>query len=437
MKKLILFTLLALLTASCLPRDVQVPQSPLLSTLERKSGLIAYIGADGNVYVSDQSGNKLSQLTKDAEATQSDDYNLYQFPTWSLDGTQLAFVGTRTKSANTTAKIFVADIDADKVNEIYSSETEYPIYLNWSPDDANVSFISTSVGGQSLILQSAPTDGGERTIIDTGSPFYWSWAPNGRTLITHAGGASTSTVPEHLSFIQIQDSGIVEDGIDTVPASFQAPAWSPDGSHILMTRSEDDKNEIILTDGTGAYEKTLGSFEINTAFGWSGDSKKIAFIDGAQAMSAGTIGELNVLNIETDEKVSVGENVIAFFWSPDGKKLAYYVPFMANSSGSGSGSGSGSNSSAQQLILQLNMLDVETRESRELFTYQPTEQFTNILPYFDQYHQSNTIWSPDNNNLVLSFLDPDGNPGIAVVAASGQLQPRFLAQGYLAFWSWK
>jgi hypothetical protein len=39
--------------------------------------------------------------------------------------------------------------------------------------------------------------------------------------------------------------------------------------------------------------------------------------------------------------------------------------------------------------------------------------------------------------MVLSFLDPDGNPGIAVVAASGQLKPRFLAQGYLAFWSWK
>ncbi len=56
MKKLLVFALSALLLASCLPKDVQIPQSPLLSTLERKSGLISYIGSDGNMYVSDQGG---------------------------------------------------------------------------------------------------------------------------------------------------------------------------------------------------------------------------------------------------------------------------------------------------------------------------------------------------------------------------------------------
>jgi hypothetical protein len=83
------------------------------------------------------------------------------------------------------------------------------------------------------------------------------------------------------------------------------------------------------------------------------------------------------------------------------------------------------------------MLDVISGESRELFTFRPSSQFAAILPYFDQYHQSATIWSPDSNNLVLSFTDAENNPGIAVVAASGQLEPRLLAQGFLAFWSWK
>jgi hypothetical protein len=87
-------------------------------------------------------------------------------------------------------------------------------------------------------------------------------------------------------------------------------------------------------------------------------------------------------------------------------------------------------------LVELHVLDVTSGESRELFTYRPTQQFLSILPYFDQYHQSATIWSPDNNNLVLSFLGESG-PGIAVVAASGKLEPRFLTQGYLAFWSWE
>jgi len=289
-------------------------------------------------------------------------------------------------------------------------------------------------------LQSAPVDGRERTIIDTGSPYYWSWSPNSHALITHSGGSSTSTTPDHIAFIQLQDSGIIEDGLDTIPGSFQAPAWSPDGSHILLTRLQDGNKEIVLTDKSGTYEKTLATIKLNTAFGWSSDSKHIAFIDSTQTLSAGTIGDLYVVDIDTDKKVSIGKDVVSFYWSPNGEKLAYYVPLLSGDSANNNNNGnnsSGSNSNTQKLLLQLNMLDIKTGKSRELFTYQPSDQFTNTLPYFDQYQQSATIWSPDNNNLVLSFIDSNAKPGIAVVAASGQLQPRILADGYLAFWSWK
>jgi Tol biopolymer transport system component len=155
------------------------------------------------------------------------------------------------------------------------------------------------------------------------------------------------------------------------------PSYSPQ-EH--QTRVDDqDQREIILTDDKGTFEKTLGTFEVNAAFAWSPDSSQVAFIAGRRAINAGTIGDLHVVNIETSVETIKEEDVYAFFWSPDGEKLAY----------------------------------------------------------FDQYHQSATIWSPDNNNLVLSFLTSSGSPGIAVVAASGQLEPRILAKGYLAFWSWK
>jgi hypothetical protein len=85
----------------------------------------------------------------------------------------------------------------------------------------------------------------------------------------------------------------------------------------------------------------------------------------------------------------------------------------------------------------LKIVDVAAKESKELFTFQPTEQFFAILPYFDQYHQSATIWSPDNNNLVLPLVFNDGTSNIAIVPASGSMEPRIMAPGYLAFWSWK
>jgi TolB protein len=438
MKKILIFALTALLAASCLPRDMQMPQSPLLSTLERKSGLIAYLGIDGNMYVSDQGGKAPKQLTDDALIPESQGGPLlyYQYPTWSRDGSQLAFVGVGAEGGQTSSKLLIANMDDDSVENIYSSESEHPIYLNWSPDNANVSFISSNVSGQNLILQSVPAEGGERTILDTGSPYYWSWSPDGSVMIVHAGGAAASS-PEHLAFLNVDATTVTEQGLDSTPASFQAPAWSPDGSRIAFARVTGEENEIIVTDAAGQNPEKIGSFAEKTAFAWSGDGTRFAYIDGVQALDAGTIGSLHVMDMETSEEIVKDANIIAFFWSPSGEELAYFVLLQAQSEENSSTDSGDAAQTTPQFVLELNVLDVTSGESRELFTYRPTQQFLSLLPYFDQYHQSVTIWSPDNNNLVLSFLGGSGDPGIAVVAASGNLEPRFIASGYLAFWSWK
>lgn len=438
MRKVVTFIASALLMASCLPRDMQVPQSPLLSTLERKSGLISYIGADGNMFVSDQGGGSLKQLTEDAviPENQGDPVLYYQYPTWSRDGRQLAFISISSDGEGTKSKVMIANMDDDSVNEVYTSESEHPVYLNWSPDNTNLSFISNTISGQNLILQSVSSAGGERRILDTGSPYYWSWAPDGSVMIVHAGGAAASA-PQHLAFLNVgsETTTVTEYGLESTPGAFQAPAWSPDGSRIALARIEGDKNEVIVTDAAGENPKTIGTFTEKTAFAWSSDGSRFAYIDGEQALDAGTIGPLHVVDMETSKEIVQDENIVAFFWSPSGEEIAYFILLQTQAEGSGE---TGSSTQAgPQYVLNLKVLNVTSGESRDLFTYRPTQQFLSILPYFDQYHQSATIWSPDNNNLVLSFLGQSGAPGIAIVAASGNLEPRLLAQGYLAFWSWE
>lgn len=437
MKKVFVFIVSTLLVTACLPRDMQVPQSPLLSALERKSGLIAYIGSDGNMYVSDQAGGSLTQLTDDAliPENQGEPLLYYQYPTWSRDGSQVAFVGLRSDGEQAETRVIVANVDDDSVEDVYTSESEHPIYLNWSPDNKNITFISTNVTGQNIILQSVPAQGGERTVLDAASPYYWSWAPDGSVMIVHAGGAQAS-VPQHISFLDVESSVVTEQAVDAMPGVFQAPAWSPDGSRIALARVADEENQVIVTDAAGENPKEVGTFTEKTAFAWSNDSTRLAYIDGVQALDAGTIGSLHVVDMETSEEIVKEEDIIGFFWSPSGEEIAYFILLQTQAEGSSSG-GSGETAQTPQFALTLKVLDVTNGESRELFTYRPTPQFLNVLPYFDQYHQSATIWSPDNNNLVLSFVNNEGSPGIAIVAASGNLEPRLLAPGYLAFWSWE
>ena len=433
-RSLLIFGFLALVLSSCLPQDIQIPQSPLLSTLERKSGLIAYIGPDGNIYVSDQGGGQLKAMTEDAQISenQSAPSRIYQTPSWSSDGQKLAFVGLSRKGTQNTTELYVADLEEDTPTKIYSGTNEASFYLYWAPDNSSVSILSSTASGQSLILQSVPVTGGERLVLDTGAPYYWSWAPDGRVMVVHAGGASAAS-PERMAFLQV-DSEVIEDDLQLVPASFQAPAWSPDGSQILLAaRDASGEESVVITDAAGHLQKNLGTFTGEAAFAWSRDGEKVAFITSDQLMDQGLLGSLHVVNLTTSEEIVQDRPVFAFFWSPDNEKIAYFVPFLNNSAPQDGESGS----STQSIVLQLNILDVTTGENHELFTFIPTQEFLGVLAYFDQYHQSNTIWSPDNNNLVLSFLDGDGQPGIAVVAASGQLEPRLLAPGILAFWSWK
>src|ERR1700745_1042065 len=76
--------LLALLVSACLPDGLRVPQNQLSGLLERKSGLIAYLGTDGNIYTIDQAGQRKTQITKDAFVSNTD-FMFYGLPTWSPD----------------------------------------------------------------------------------------------------------------------------------------------------------------------------------------------------------------------------------------------------------------------------------------------------------------------------------------------------------------
>lgn len=431
-----LLTVGAWLAAACLPEGVRVPQSPMLRLLERKVGLIAYVGADGNIYTIDQAGNKQTPLTTDAD---EDSQRRYDFPTWSPDGQRVAFVGVDQSSGATRATLYTAERDGENVVEAFASETSTPFYLYWSPDSQHVSFLSGTSGGATLTLDLVPAAGGEAKTLDVGNPFYWSWAPDGKSMLIHVNGATQYDSGARLAMLTLEDT-VVEDAFGVKPALFQAPEITPDGSQVLFAaEGEDGEPSLILSDRSGAEQKVLTTYEGTVAFALSPDGKRVAYIRTGQPR-LGALGQLTIVDLSGKaEPIEIEEErVLAFFWAPDSEQVAFFVPTAVQPQpGSDIPTQQGQNGQEVQIILSLSVANARSGEVREVAPFFPTFQLLNLLPYFDQYHRSATIWSPDSNNLVLSAYDPDGNPGVWLAPSDGNLDPRFLAPGTLGFWSWK
>jgi TolB protein len=221
------------------------------------------------------------------------------------------------------------------------------------------------------------------------------------------------------------------------PSYFQAPAWAPDGSAFLVAaETEEGEEALLLADRGGSIQKKLASISGEIAFSWSPDSQRIAYVTQSldKEGQGGETRLLTVLQVDgSGEPISVtDELVMAFFWSPDGRKLAYFIPTLVSVPDEAS-----QETGEPIVVLSLNILDVVSGKSIEIHQFFPTQQFVNILPYFDQYQHSTTLWSPDSRKLVIGALYEDQESGIYMIEASGKLVPRFLTEGEVGFWSWR
>lgn len=430
----VLSLVLSLLVTACLqvPDLASGEQSRFLGFFERKSGRVVYVGVDGNIYTNDQGGRDEQAVTTDATFPTQEEpdrpFTYYQLPAWAPNGEQLAFVGINgANQAVESSRIFTANAASEQPSrtEIFNSTTRTPVYLYWSPDNLNVSFLSSSAAGQ-VILQMTSPDGERTQILDVGQTLYWSWAPDGQQLLMHINGSSPF---DRLSFLTVQGD-VIEQKLDYELSPFQAPAWSPDGSLLALAGATDTADRaIVVTDNLGRFQEQIDTVEENqlVAFGWSPNSEKLAYIVGP-GDSGTAVGPLRVHDVAGDAtRIRIDEQVAAFFWAPNSELLAYFVPLPDPSADEAS--------QQQSLLLALRMLNLTTGVSNELAVFRPTAAFLNMITTFDQYQHSAQLWAPDSKNLVVSGNISSPNPEIMIVSTEPTLQPRVIANGFVAYWS--
>ncbi len=368
------------------------------------------------------------------------DDHFYEFPAWSPDGSQIAALGNDRSGGGVFLLHDVESASAEQ--ELYFSQTRRPFYLYWSPDGKQISFLANNpIDGIGLNIIGA-TVGQESKEIASGSPLYWNWAADSRQLLIHSGDQDDDS-----RLVMIDNAG--EDQAPGIPSPgfFQAPGISPSGQFWAYAQLREGGLSWITIDdqinGEQNAERHAGAIALN----WSPVSDKLAYISGSDDGEFSFWGPLRMLDTASGETRLLSSNlVLAFFWSPDGKKI---LTITVPSSGGLNGGVEVRDTKNRHLARQrqaippaqrsphrfvISVIDVERGTGLELAEVSLSSTFlSQFLVYFDQYALSHTLWSPDSQFVVLPIV-AEGEPQIVVFSTeSGRRQQ--VGSGFMAFWS--
>jgi TolB protein len=348
---------------------------------------------------------------------------------WSHDGQRLIFAA----SERNQSRVNSARLDGQETRVLYEADlVREPFYLYGSPDDQHVAFLASDpLEGMQLHLAETDRPNSARSVV-AGQPNYSSWSPDSRSLLVHIGGTRAE------AYVGTYDlSAAAAQPIETQPAAFQAPFWSPTGeAQWLYARQSDTGNQLVISAKNGS--RTLAEFNGGITFGWSPDGQRVAY--AINTPNSFLYESLTVINLkDSTSKVVFKGNVLAFFWSPDGRKLAYLTGVLVEPSPVGRVDGLAAPPRQQRRTLQVtwHVIDLEHNRTIDLNTFKPTDSFIYLMQYFDQFAQSVALWSPDSTALVYTGQPLIGERGVYVIdTQDAAAQPRFVGPGDFAIWSW-
>ncbi|MBI1929652.1 PD40 domain-containing protein [Candidatus Poribacteria bacterium] len=219
---------------------------------------------DGNeeLYMMNSDGTNPIRLTNNS----ANDH----IPSWSPDGTKIAFASFRDDPSH--AEIYVMNADGTGQTRLThnSIDDDTPV---WSPDGSQIAFSYAESGGWQVYVMNA--DGSNRTNLSRqpgSNNSQPTWSPNGTRI---AFGSGRDGNPE---IYMMNSDGTNQTRITNNSSDDQYPSWSPDGTKIAFISNRDGNYEIYVMDADGTNQTRLtNNLAADYEPSWSPDGTKITF----------------------------------------------------------------------------------------------------------------------------------------------------------------
>lgn len=296
---------------------------------------IAFISAREEktaIYVMDADGSNERRVSPD-------DATNYLLPSWSPDGLRVAYWGTQgyhLRKEDIVADVWVSTVDASehiRVNGEISRVLSIPS-PTWSPDGTRLAFVAmgdpaSEAGPASTIYIVWPDGSGiDRSIPLPWEPQHLVWSPVGDDLLL-VRRASDHLVP------RASDVGSVyvwysatEELVEVFHGAEEAD-WAPDGREIVV--GDDETHDVLILDQDGEPRPVARLLGFPLKVSWSPDGKRIAVGSRGSrkqcwAFSVYFASSLYIFRPDTNECVTVVEQqgrIHHLDWSGDGRRLLF------------------------------------------------------------------------------------------------------------------
>ena len=412
LRALLLLSLWTLMAAGCsaLPFSVELvdandrsPAARLDLGIEGEINRLVIIGEDGNLYTMDPNGGNRTRLTTDQAGFD------YLQPTWSPDGSLLAWA--ETGRADGSARNFFVTGSAAGEEQTRLEVPFAPFYMYWEPSGDRIAYLSNWLSNNrpsmALRLVELGEEGNSAQTLAEGSPFYFSWSPDGESMLAHI---------ENERLVLQSTSGEQQPLLDS-SVGFPAPQWSTSGEAFFFAVEADEARLLVSSSLDGSSVENITRFDGRITFSLNSMDDRLAYVVTEPTVNAPTFGPLYVIDLALRGTQQISdEPALAFFWSPDGEKLAFLTAERG----------------PQGLAFRWNVWD--GTQTLHYSLGRPSNTFYNqYLTFFDQYAQSMTIWSPDSRAFV--FAGEIDDIGGIWVQTLDRDEPVLVAGGRFAAWS--